>query len=475
MPSRSGSARSSQLFVVLGFAVHLGLGLALTILLGRHLSAQDFGFFALVTALFAFARDAMDLGTTAVAARDIPRQPELERPLLEGLMAWRRLVGIGLAIAALALAARQSDAARQLTLIAVAAGLVGLAPSAFAAVFQARQALGIPTLINVSFQIAMLAACVALALHRVEGPVFAGLVVLREFLASLLAAFYGCWLVGYRPRPGMLGRGLRPFVGAAGVWALATACRHLYGQSDIFAVYLLRGEAELGALAAAYRPIAPAFLIPWLVSAPLVPVLTLAMRGAPGRFAAIVDRSLGIATAIGALGTASALVLAPELILVLYGGRYTDPALDAVTALRWLGLAVLPVCRMAVYAMALLSAGRERAAFRIIAVGLVAKIVLNLVLVPRFGFIAAVATTAMSEFALAVTLAWAYHGRRPSLRFGASDVAALAPAAAVLGLAPLVPGEPVLRLVAVLAVGAAGLFLLFRSRIGRDYFRAIGA
>src|ERR1700733_16190509 len=85
--------------VLLGSAMgQLGIALLVTIYLARVLSPAAFGFFSLVGTIFILARKFLDLGLSNVAARDIAQDPRRERPILEGMMAYRRAAGIVLAL-----------------------------------------------------------------------------------------------------------------------------------------------------------------------------------------------------------------------------------------------------------------------------------------------------------------------------------------------------------------------------------------
>lgn len=473
MNSGRGGAALSQLVMLLGFVAHLGLGLVLTVLLGRALSPESFGFFAFVAALYAFARETTDLGTTSTAARDMQRDPGMERPLLEGLYAWRRLVGGVLAIGVFILAALQEDSDQRWILVATGLSFIAMGPPAFQAVFLARQAQIGPTLLGFITQIGLIIACVALLAGEFTGSEFAAMVVLREVVMLVGMALLGIFLVRYRLRPGLRGRGLGTFFAAAGIWGLAAACRHLYGQMDVLAVYLFSSQAELGALAAAYRPIAPAFLLPWVATAPLVPVLASMLSRRVSDYQQLVRQTLTIATSVGALGTVLGVVLAPDLVQLLYGGRYQADPMDAVTAMRWLALAILPVHLMAVAAVSLLAAGRERAVLVIIAAGLAVKIVANLIVVPIFGFLGAVATTAVMEVMVVIGLLWALFGRTGLRPVRLSAGWSLAPAVVVALLGPLVTVDPIWRLASLVVVGGGAFILVMRSPIGRTYLGSL--
>src|ERR1700757_1232848 len=92
--SAQRSPNVAQAILLGGAAAQLGLSLLVTIYLARALSPAAFGFFSLVGSIFILARKILDPGFNDVAARDIAHQSQRERPILEGLMAYRRVAGI---------------------------------------------------------------------------------------------------------------------------------------------------------------------------------------------------------------------------------------------------------------------------------------------------------------------------------------------------------------------------------------------
>lgn len=473
MSPERGNAALSQLILLLGFIAHLGLGLLLTVILGRALAPESFGFFALVASLYAFAREATDLGTTSTAAREMRREPDMERGLIEGLYAWRRVVGSVLAVCVIVLAMFQEDQYKRWILVTAGLSFIAMGPTAFQAVFLARQRQLGQALLGFLTQLGLILACLVLLSASFSGSEFAAMVVLREVAMLLGMALLGMLLVGYRPTPGLRGRGLRIFFAASGIWGLAAACRHLYGQMDVLAVYLFSPDVELGALAAAYRPIGPAFLVPWVATAPLVPVLALAFSSGATRFDRLVRQSLIVATGVGALGTTLGVILAPDLVQVLYGGRYQESPMNAVDAMRWLALAILPVHWMAVAAVAMLAAGRERSVLAIIAAGLVVKIVLNIVVVPTHGFVGAAAGTALMETLVSLGLLWALFGKQGLSVLQPNLLWAVLPAIGVMLLNPLITVGAAWRLIILVALGGVSFILVMRTSVGGHYLQSL--
>ena len=179
-----------------------------------------------------------------------------------------------------------------------------------------------PALLNILGGLLVLGGSVVLKKLAAAGPEFAWLLVAREAMILLFTMLLGWRLLGYRPKPGLRGRQLREFVGPALIFGLASLIYTIYFNCDVFFVYVLRGKEELGAYAAAFRPVNPLLLLPWLLMVPMIPVLTAAARDRE-KFVRQVRGACGLALGIGACGLVGGTLLGPDL-----GARTVSRALS---------------------------------------------------------------------------------------------------------------------------------------------------
>ena len=190
---------------------------------------------------------------------------------------------------------------------------------------------------------------------------------------------------------------MKAFVGPALVFGLASLVYTVYFHCDVFFVLALRGREELGAYAAAFRPINPLLLLPWLLMVPMVPVLTATIARDRDAFASQVRSACGIALGVGACGLVAGVMLAPDLVTLLYRGRYLEGALSCVNAFRWLAIALGLVCVTTVLTASMLAAGREKLLLTIGTMALMVNVALNAVLLRHYNFTAAGFATAVTE------------------------------------------------------------------------------
>ena len=450
----SGRSPNVAQAVLLGSALaQMGLALLITIYLARVLSPGAFGFFSLVGAIFILARKFLDLGLSNVAARDIAGDARRERPILEGLMAYRRVAGLVLAVAMALFALAQKAGPERWVLLAVGLVLLFTEPAALDPVFQVRQAQGGPALLNVLGGLLVLGGSIWFKQLGMAGAAFAWLLILREGLTLLFTKILAERLLGYHPKPGFRGRALRAFVGPALIFGLASLVYTIYFHCDVFFVYALRGTDELGAYAAAFRPINPLLLLPWLLMVPMVPVLTVAAAQDRERFLRQVRGACSVAVGVGACALVAGTLLAPELVRLLYRGRYLAGELDCVAAFRWLAVALGQVCVTTVLTASLLAARKEKLLLALGCAALLANAAMNLVLLRHYNFTAAGFATAATEllFLIGALVAFQLVTRRSALTW--RSLLDLFPALAMGAILRFTGGGPALRVVCGIVLG----------------------
>jgi O-antigen/teichoic acid export membrane protein len=361
----------------------MGAALALTVLLARGLSARDFGFFALVSAILLLVRSQLDLGVANVVAREAIGSQAGERQVLEDSMGFRLALGVVASVACVGLALSQSGGERAV-LLGAAGVLLLMHQGAVSIVFQVRQAQGSAALITIAGQAATLAGGLALLAIRAPGYWFAALIVAREGCVVLGQRALAVRLLGYPPRPALTPTALARLIRMCLKFGLATVFYNLAFQQGLFLVRWLRPEAELGAFAAALRPIAPLIAIQGILMSPVVPFLTgLAPDGPALRRQ--VWGALRLALGVGAIAAVSGALLAPAVIRVLYADRFADVHMGVVTTFRWLSVGLGCAFVIEVAAVTLLSQRRDGWLLALSLCAWLVNLAVSLFLLPRYG------------------------------------------------------------------------------------------
>jgi O-antigen/teichoic acid export membrane protein len=472
---KKGSVSRSQAILLGGYLSRLTMGLGITAIVGRTLDPDEFAFFTLLATIFFLSHLLFDLGTGSVVAREIVRHPEREQPLLEGMMGWRRFSGRLLAVAMLCWAWVETDSLRRVVLAGAAVAMCCMAPGALVPAFVVRQAQGGPESGRFTGHFVVFLGSIAFKVLGLAGALFGLLIVVREILNVVWVRFLSLRLLDFRPKASLRGRGLGAFLATAWVPACATVFQSVYFHLDVFLVPALRGEEELGAYAAAFRPINTLLVLPGLFMYPLLPVLTAAAKQDRERFTSYVRDAALLLLGIGALGGVAGALLARDLLEVLYGGRYLDGLLDSSTALRWMVLACAFVFASAAFNTALLADGREKILLRLAATGIAVNVLGNLVLIPMYGYTAAAFTTALTVFVvgggsfLAVARDLNWRGLFPS------RLLLLVPALGLAGILAYLEGPAWLRIGCGALLGLAGLIALAFVPGSKGFLRALTA
>ena len=442
-PAAKRTAIASQT-ILLGSAVgQMLLNIALTSCLGRTLAPSEYGFFTLVTTLLTMSRAVLDLGLSSAIAREIAQAPGRELPLLRSMMGWHTYGGVALASCTVAVALQEVELARRLVLYSAALVLAVSAPSGLLAAFQVRQAQFGLAMLAFFGQAAVLVAVVAV---RRMGPapiMVAALPIAREAVLQLGTIILSARLLGRWIIPDMRVASVSRTFRQGATYALAAILFQVHMHSGVTLVHVMRGDAELGAYAAAFRPLNFMMTLPWILTAPLVPIFATSATTGTLRLREHVSAVGSVAMAIGAVAAMSGWILAPSVIDLLYGGRYVGPEWASIQVFRWLSVAFGAVCVSAVFATSLLAARRERALVCVAAGALVLNIGLSVILIPQYGMVATAIVFAATQFlALVATglLVTRHIGRFPvspaiSRALAFALVAAIASSAIVPGAA----------------------------------------
>jgi O-antigen/teichoic acid export membrane protein len=450
----------SQVILLAATAVRMASSLALTIMAGRFLTPGEFGGFALVTVAFGLAHEFTDMGTGNVAVRAAARARDNERTVLEHLLGLRLVLGILAAVVCAAFALARTDGILRGMLLATSVVLTFSYVSAFSTVFQLRQAQIAPALLSVLAQLAAVAAAALLLAFPVKGGFLSGVIVAREVAVVAGTAALAIALLGYTPKPRLTREAMRSFFGVAMVVALATLAYHFQLQGGLFWVQVMRPEAEVGAFAAAQRPLSAILFLPWLVMLPLVPLLSWLAAENRAAFArqsaAVIDLLIGL----GAVMAVVTYQLAEPLMAFLYGARFSSGALSAVGTVRWFALPLGGSFAVAALSTVLLADHRERELLAVSAAGCAVYAVVNLLLLPEVGFVgSAIATAcALGVVAPGGMLLLARIGIVPGRR----TAQVLLPAAVLIPLLALLTGPPFLQLALAALLTLAALAAVWR-------------
>lgn len=443
---------------------------AATSVLAYRLGPEGFGIVGFATAVAGYLALAVNSSLHEVGAREIARARERAAEIYWSVAAVR----LALAVAALALLAGVAWSLPKPPVTRLVVFLSGLSFFSLAVdptwVFKGLER---PVMAGVTL---VLGQCLyAAGVFVVVGsPADVTLVPVTQFVGELSAALIFCLLVVRPSRPRFaIADGLR-IVRSSGFLGLARVFRVVAITSDVVLLGFLATDRQVGLYSAAYRL---TFLLLSIAASVTAAYLPSYARAAGERDVTrrLIETSLGTSALVGAPLVAGTVVLASPLMTVLFGAQYAEGA----RALQLLALSVGIVFLYSGVNNVLVTWHRSGLLAGIRGAAAAGSVALNLVVIPRWGFVGAAAVTLAGELlvAFAGVLALRQMHLLPSPRPVAVPVVAALCMSAALGLAirdwPVVAqvaSGAVLYVSALTALGYAPMFalrdLLTRLRSG---------
>ena len=210
-----------------------------------------------------------------------------------------------------------------------------------------------------------------------------------------------------RPDPAIIRRVLRQ------AWpvAVTSICGVIYFRIDTVMLQYFRGSTDVAYYNCAYYLMASLMFLPESFARSIFPVMSELFTSSLDRFAEVFSRALKYLFTLAVPVALGGILLAPEIIRFLFGPAFL-PAGDALRILS-LALAIIFISYLVSSSITALDRQKFNMGF---AIGIaVLNILLNLWVIPRWGFVGASWTTVVTEGA-GCCLALAYNLRRFRLR-----------------------------------------------------------
>ena len=397
------------------------------VLLWRHLGADNYGRFATMIVYVTLVGVIADLGLQTVFIRDASRDRTAFTRYLANLLSARLLLSL-VALVILAAALRLlSPALFPYTLAAFVLLLTTSYSSLLRAVFYIRGRLGYEAIAIVAESLLLLGLTIVAIEQRATWDAFLWVYAVSYLFTCLFAFGVIRWRwherVTVRLEPAFVRRLL-----AAGLpLALAFTITTVYAQLDVVLLQLFKTFQVVGWYSAANKYIDAVAWVPQSAMGAVFPALSLLAAGDRRRLVFAYEKSykmlaiLGLPLAVGAGVTADSIVHATR------GFEESIPALRILAP----SVALLFVNNAFIYTLTAIN--RQLDFTRLALFTLVVNVILNLVLIPPYGYLGAAAASTVTEVALFGGGWWLLRRHLASLSIVGSIAPVLA-SAAIMGL-----------------------------------------
>jgi O-antigen/teichoic acid export membrane protein len=244
-------------------------------------------------------------------------------------------------------------------------------------------------------------AYAGLILALVRGSGDAWIIPTATFISLGLSTLF-IWLPARReyhiPLPEISPQAWKMFLPICLVMGFSSLMSMIYDQIDVVMLKYFRADLELGAYVATYALMTMAMSFLPILSRVFLPLLseTAASRGdAQNKYLGwLGNATVGLAMPIAAGG----FILAAPLTQFILGSQYSGSG----TLFRWLTLTIVTATAASYCGAQLIPNGREKKYFVAVLAGAFTNVVLNLLLIPKYGAVAAAFTTAFSQGVVAL-------------------------------------------------------------------------
>jgi O-antigen/teichoic acid export membrane protein len=396
---------------IVGRILNLALGVVVTVVVVRTLGQHRFGQWSTLFAVSDLLGYLGEFGIDRVVVRQAAREREREPEYLGTLVWLRTLLAIPVTLAFLAITlVIAADAPMRISAVLLAVLLLLPPLSSLSIVFQLRVRNDLSIAFVTLNSVLWTGSAVAVAVLS------GGIVAMSVAFVGSMVLMVALQMIAVRRLATIRLRGSRPLWGPVAKFALpvgvALSLTFAYGRIDQVLVFQLAGSDAAGIYGAMYRILTTTAFVPTAVFTTLFPVLSAAD---PARTRRLLQLAMEYLAMISLPILAFVLVAADPVVRLLFGEDFVAGA----NALRVLMGAFVVICFGYVAGSMVIVLRLQRIFVWYALLALVFNVVLNLIFVPKYGYIAAAWITLATELVvetLALRVVFRKIGMRPSAR-----------------------------------------------------------
>ncbi|MEX2008366.1 MAG: flippase [Candidatus Spechtbacterales bacterium] len=379
-------------------------------LIAETLGPAGFGEYAIVIAYLGILQVFADLGLYTLMTREISQKPERERELVSEFFTLRLVAAaLFLAIGAALVFAFPYSHNVQLGVVFASSGFLALSLSQMAmGVFQKYMQMYRVAIIEMVGRAVQL-GLVAYAALVVNAGFFA-------FIAAMVASSFVIVALNV-----VFARRLVPFSLRVSVssWkgtlkttlpiAASLVFTMLYFRADTILLSLLATEEDVGLYGIAYRVLEQIIFLPAVMVGVAFPRLAHYAREHAERFLSSLATLFGVMAVAAFPLVAGGILLSPSIVYYLGGPEFTD----AARTMQMLFVAVGIIFFGTLMGNSVIALNIQKKAMWAYAAGFVFNFIANLIVIPRFTYEGAAATTVLTELVVTGYLIWVVYRAAP--------------------------------------------------------------
>jgi len=473
-PTKVGE-RSRRVFAntvvqVIGKSITSLLGIISVGILTRYLGVENYGVYTLVFAYLSFFQSFSDLGLSLIGVREIAKDDGRTRDIMEAVFLIRMILALLSILLAIGLSfflypgGGRAELRTGIAIISLGTffSVIGSAPVTY---YQAKLKMIYATLSDVAGRVVALGLLLIVLWQRYSLATLFWTVAISYGVTAVSNMAFARGLFSRLPRPGL--SLIKNLVRESAPLGLAMVINTIYFRVDSVILSLFRSDSEVGLYNLSYRILEILAVLFGYFTASAFPVISGDLQSDKVRFRLVVQKTFNFILLISVPSVVGIFLLSKPIILILGGPDFSP----ARASLRILTFATGLIFLNSFPGLLIIAANRQKSALWINFTALAVNVILNLIFIPRYGFIAAAWVTLLSELVvmvLAAVFVKKYFGFLPNLAILPRILIAVVPMSAVLiGLKNLLGSVGV----TVLLSGVAGALVY---GVGLILSRAVG-
>jgi O-antigen/teichoic acid export membrane protein len=391
-------------YQALSRGIGLGLALVTLVFLTRYLGVAGYGRFTTVTVYISIFVVLFDWGIGTIVIRRLAIDRTRAAELVGKTLTLRILLGFATAGAAAALAVGiygDKPAIRNGVFIALPTIVVMAGVTALETYFQAELQMGWMALAETVGQFVGVALILALVAADAGFYAIVAATVAAAAVNAVLVLVFFSRRVPVRPRVDVeVWR--RLFLEALPL-GIALILNTIYFRLDAVLLSILKGPRDVGIYGIAFR--FSEMLTPFALyfATSLFPLITRAFsEGRQETVRRLIQRSFDVIVVASVPVVLGTLVVAPQIVHALGGAEFGAAATPLRIVVFGTGLAFMST----LLGYVMIALGHQKSVLWLNVTALLFNLVLNLVLIPPYGYLAAASVATASEVVIAIALLW---------------------------------------------------------------------
>jgi len=368
----------------------------------RYLGKEGFGDYSTVLAFFTFFSALADLGLYAISTREISRPGSDELEILGNVFTMRLILSAAVVLLApiLVLAFPYSAAVKFGIMIAAAAYVFSSGYSVLIGLFQKRLAMdkvAIGELVGRIFQVVIIILVVRknIGFLAIIGTLFVNMLVSflviftwsRKYLSISLRFNWKTW---------------KKFLAQSYPVGISAIITFAYFKLDTILLSIMKTNAEVGIYNAAYKVLENISFFPAMLVGLVMPIMSLYIFHDRNKFLQVADKTFKVFLILTVPLVIGVLFLAKNIINLIGGAGFSE----AVIVLKILSFAIAFIFFGNFFTNVIIAGNLQKKMMKVLFFCAVFNVSLNLVLIPRFSYLGAAATSSLTEFLVVALTGW---------------------------------------------------------------------